>query len=515
MEVDLLWNGGIGTYVKASFETHADAGDRANDAVRIDATQLRARVVGEGGNLGLTQAARVEAALRGVRLDTDAIDNSAGVDLSDHEVNYKIALAPLVRSGQLSARERHALLVAVADDACESVLAHNRSQVRSISLDELRSRHDPELFLRAVESLCEAAQLVPAELGLPDATTIHDRAVSGRGFTRPELAVKLQAQAELGRSALPDETTADPIFRAYFPARFREKLHESLGAHQLRREITALSVVNRLVDAGGATLFPALTQELGVDVARASTAMLLAEDVLRAPEYRRRLLERVDTSRQGIHRALVELDEGVREVARYLVRSMPPGLDAARVDRWRTGLDALRASMSDYLSEGEAQRLSERRVRLEGQGVPPDLAAELAGLALADRGLNILHICEQVTAPPIDAARAYAQLGDATGINWVYARLTQTDGASVWDRMVLVDLRWKMLDLQHQITRSLLRRKPDDLDGAVADYLADHAERIGRVRDLQRRASAAGPSALSVIASELRGLHPAEGETHG
>jgi glutamate dehydrogenase len=520
LEVDLLWNGGIGTYVKASFETHADAGDRANDAVRIDATRLRARVVGEGGNLGLTQAARIEAALRGVRLDTDAIDNSAGVDLSDHEVNYKIALAPRVRSGQLSASQRHDLLFAVAGDACQSVLAHNRSQVLCISLDELRSRHDPELFLRAVESLCEAAQLAPAELGLPDATTVHDRAARGLGFTRPELAVllglaKLQAQAELAQSDLPDDENLDPIFRAYFPERFREALRESLGTHQLRREITALALVNRLVDAGGATLLTALTNELGVDSARAASAMLEAEEVLRAPEYRARLLEREDASRQGIHRALVELDEGVREVARYLTHSTPPGIDAGRAYRWRTGLDALRAAMADYLSEGEALRLGERRARLEGQGLPSDLAADLAGLALADRGLNILHICERVAVPPIAAARAYAELGDATGINWVYARLTQTDGASVWDRMVLVDLRWEMLDLQRQITESLLRRKPDDLEGAVVEYLADHAERIERVRELQRRASAAGPSALSVIAAELRALRPVEGAAQG
>jgi glutamate dehydrogenase len=375
-----------------------------------------------------------------------------------------------------------------------------------------RSRTTHARFLRAIESLCEAAHLAPAELGLPDATTVRERALSGLGLTRPELTgllglAKLQAQAELVRSALPDEAP-DPIFHAYFPERLREVLRDSLGAHPLRREITTLGIVNRLVDAGGATLFPALTQELGVDVPRAASAMLQAEDVLRAPEYRQRLLERLEASRQGIHRALVELDEGVREVARYLVHSAPEGLDAARVDRWRTGLDALRASISDYLSEGEAQRLLERRTRLEGQGLPPELAAELSGLALADRGLNILHICERVAAPPIDVARAYAQLGDATGINWVYARLPQADGASEWDHMVLVDLRWKMLDLQRQITESLLRRKPDDLNGAVAVYLADHAERIGRVRELQRRASAAGPSALSVIASELRALHP-------
>jgi glutamate dehydrogenase len=376
------------------------------------------------------------------------------------------------------------------------VLAHNRSQARSISLDELRSRHDPELFLRAVESLCEAAQLAPAELGLPDAATVHDRTACGLGFTRPELAVllglaKLQARAELARSALADEANVDPIFRAYFPERFREELPESLGAHPLRREITALGLVNRLVDSGGATLFPALTHELGVDVARAATALLQAEDVLRAPEYRRRLLERVDASRQGIHQALVELDEGVGEVARYLMHSALPGRDAGLVERWRAGLDALRDAMSDYLSEGEALRLGERRARLESQGLPQDLAAELAGLALADRGLNILLICEHVAVPPIGAARAYAKLGDETGINWVYARLTQADGASLWDRMVLVDLRWEMLDLQRRMTESLIRRKPDDLDGAVADYLAEHAERIERVLCVRSRASRA------------------------
>jgi glutamate dehydrogenase len=520
LEVDLLWNGGIGTYVKASFESHAEAGDRANDAVRIDAPQLRARVVGEGGNLGLTQAARVEAALRGVRLETDAIDNSAGVDLSDHEVNFKIALAPLVRSGQLSAQRRRALLSEVADDACKSALAHNRSQVRSISLDELRSRHDPERFVRAVESLCEAAQLAPAELGLPDATTVRDRATRGLGFTRPELAVllglaKLQAQTEIGQSALHDGATADPIFLSYFPERFREELGQSLGAHPLRREITALCLVNRLVDAGGATLFPSLTHELGVDFARAATAMLQAEEVLRAPAYRRRLLEWVGSSRPGVHQALVELEAGVGEVARFLTHCEPTEHDTGWVDRRRSGLDALRAALSDYLSEGETLRLGERRARLEAQGLPPDLAAELAALALADRGLSILLVCDHVAVPPIDVARAYAQLGDATGINWVYARLSQADGASVWESMVLIDLRWEMLELQRQITTSLLRRKPDDLDGAVADYLAEHAERIERVRDLQRRASPASPSALSVIASELRDLRPVEIELHG
>src|SRR5690606_8887071 len=191
LDVDLLWNGGIGTYVKASHESHADVGDRANEAVRVDASQLRARVVAEGGNLGLTQAARVEAALAGTRIETDAVDNSAGVDLSDPEVNYKILLAPLVRAGKHDAEARNRAIHAVAEDACASVLAHNRGQALALSLDELRARRSPGAFLRVIEDLCEAAEMDPADLHLPDAKALAARAAAGRGLVRPELAVLL------------------------------------------------------------------------------------------------------------------------------------------------------------------------------------------------------------------------------------------------------------------------------------------------------------------------------------
>jgi glutamate dehydrogenase len=352
MEVDLLWNGGIGTYVKASHESNADVGDRANDAVRIDASELRARVVGEGGNLGLTQAARIEASLCGVRLDTDAIHNSAGVDLSDHEVNYKIALAPLVRSGRLDAATRSELLLSVAEEACESALSHNRSQALAISLDEVRSQRDPEVFLRAVDALCEFARLSPAELQLPDAAALTDRATRGIGFTRPGLAMllglaKQHAQAELMTSELACADYLEPMYRAYFPERFTSQVPAPLGEHRLRREIAALCVVNRLIDAGGAALMVSLTSELGVGIEKATMAMLQAEDVLDVPEYRRRLLAE-GRSRPGVYSALVELDDGVRNVAHYLVRSGALALDPELVQRRHDGhqLD-LRAARPD------------------------------------------------------------------------------------------------------------------------------------------------------------------------
>ncbi|MDJ0787608.1 MAG: NAD-glutamate dehydrogenase [Myxococcota bacterium] len=518
MPVDLLWNGGIGTYVKAGSETHADAGDRANDAVRIDASALRARVVGEGGNLGLTQAARVEAALLGVRLNTDAIDNSAGVDLSDHEVNYKVALAPAIRSGRLAAEARRELLFSVADEACEAVLAHNRSQALALSLDERRSLREPDAFLLASDLLCSAAGLDPLDLGLPDAAALSERAGQGTGFTRPELAVllglaKLQALSELGQSELPRLAYLEPEFRGYFPERFQQEQAAELGGHRLRDEITALRLVNRLIDAGGATTLTSLTSELGVGLGEAAAALLQAEDLLRIPGYRLQLLKGVGESREGVYGALIELDAGVHEVARYLVRIGTETLEAGRVDALRKQIDLLRGSMRDYLSPGEAQRLDARTQRLEEQGLAADLAYEVAGLPLADRGLNILRICARFEAvPPLDAARAYAALGDQSGINWLYGRLSQTPAHSLWDRMLLADVRWDLLDLQREITEGVLAAGGDDLEGAVVRFLEDHATEIDRVQALERRSAAeATPGALAVIAARLRCLASGSG----
>ncbi|MBW2419982.1 MAG: NAD-glutamate dehydrogenase [Deltaproteobacteria bacterium] len=512
MKVDLLWNGGIGTYVKATHETNADAGDRANDAVRIDANELQARVVGEGGNLGLTQAARVEAALRGTRLDTDAIDNSAGVDLSDHEVNYKIALAPLVRAGQLTAEQRRGLLFAVADHACESVLSHNRSQALSLSLDELRSARDPDIFVRAAQALCEYVQVTPASLQLPDSATLSDRAGKSSGFTRPELAVllglaKLHAQAELLESDLPLCDYLDPSYRSYFPERFQQELPEALAGHRLRREISALQVTNRLLDASGAALLFTLTMELGVGVSEAAGAMIQAEDITRMPDLRARLLASAGDSREGVYRALVEVDEGVRQVARYLLRSGRHEPDIGRVKQGNAGLEALRSAIGEYLSEGETRLFTERCERLTGEGIPSELALEIASLPLADRGLNILYLSADTPAGPIEAAKVYAYLGEHTGINWVYGRLSMTDVGSAWDRMVLVDLRGELLDLQREITECVLGRAADDHAQAADAFLSENAGLLDRVRGLQRQAAtSSSPTALAVIAERLRGL---------
>jgi glutamate dehydrogenase len=510
LQVDLFWNGGVGTYVRATRESNAEVGDRANDAIRIPAGELRARVVGEGGNLGFTQAARVEASMNGVRIDTDAIDNSAGVDLSDHEVNYKVALEPHVRAGELSAEERRRILIDAADVACGKVLHHNRRQALALSIDELRSVRDPEIFQRAIEDLCAAAGYDPAELELPDAAALADRGLH-RGLARPELAVllglaKLHVQAELAGSELPLCDYIDPIYQSYFPKAFVGRFPDALESHRLRREIGALGLVNRLVDVGGATLFVALTAELGVGVAEAAAALVMAEDLFDIPELRSRLLE-TPSGRDGIYRVLLELDEGVRGVTRYLVRSRAGALEQDRVESLRAGVDVLRRGLYDYLSGPELQRLEERQARLEQEGISKDLALDIASLPLADRGLNILRACMETQGEAIDVAGVYAMLGDQTGINRALARLTASKHESLWDRMVLADLRWDLLDLHFAITTDVLSRPCESREQGVGQFLAEHADVVASVQELERRAGTeAGPSALSVIAGRLSSL---------
>jgi glutamate dehydrogenase len=513
LDVDLLWNGGIGTYVRASHESNADVGDRANDAVRIDARALRAKIVAEGGNLGFTQAARIEASLAGVRIETDSVDNSAGVDLSDHEVNYKIALAPLVRSGRLGKEQRHAALFGASSDACESVLAHNRGQALALSLDERRSAREPQAYRNAAQWLCETADVDPASLVLPTAKVLADRAPLGRGFVRPEIAVllgvaKLVVRRAIATSPMADAPYLDALFTGYFPRSFRDGWPDALRQHRLRREITALRVTNRLVDAGGAALVPSLVAELGVSIPDAATALLLAEDVMDVEPRRAALLDLAGSAPRGaIYAALLEVDRGVRTVARFLVKSGTAALDAAAVERQRLGLAELRANLGGFLSDVDAAQAAERAAALVRDGVPEALARDVAMLPLVDRALNVLRLCDRVGVPPAEAARVYTRIGEGAGIHAVYRRLREAEAAGVWDRMVLVDLRWDLLDLQRRVTESVLAAKPADPIAAANELLHRNEALLESVQALDRQITPAdGASALMVLASRLRGL---------
>jgi glutamate dehydrogenase len=509
MPVDLLWYGGIGTYVKGGHETQADAHDRANDAVRIDASDLSTRVVAEGGNLGLTQEARVEAALDGVALNSDAIDNSGGVDLSDHEVNYKILLAPLARGGVLDDERRDELLFDVVDDACARVLAHNRGQALCLSLDERRSRADPEQFSWAVEYLCRAEGMDPAEGRIPDPATLVSR---DRGLLRPELTwllglAKLHLSRELTASERPLDLTTEPLYEDYFPSSLATAEGVDIATHPLRREISAMAATNHLIDLGGITLIPSLVRELDVDVATAASLILIARMMIDRFDYRSELTTTPGIDREAGYDAIIEFEHAVRNVARLLARRDWDAITADDVFRWSEGLDRLRSERDQFPAESQMARGEVAATELRNEGFSQEAAQDAAAAPLVDLGLSIIWVSERTGAPVVDAAITYAVLGDRARLNWVYDRMARIRPENSWDRLEMVDLRSEMLDLHGSLTEDALRCGGEDIEVCVDALLADKASLLDRIQDLQHRAATSDhPSAVAAVVKALKRL---------
>ena len=511
--VDLIWNGGIGTYVKASHESDAEVGDRSNDSVRIDAPALRARVVGEGGNLGWTQAGRVEAGLAGVRIDSDAIHNSAGVDLSDHEVNFKILFAPLVQSGALDEETRVECLFDLAETACESVLDHNRAQSLSLSIDEMRSRRDLDPFRWAIDVLCEAQGVDRDELGLPSEPDLDRRQEAGLGLVRPELAVllglaKLHVRLSLAGDDSIDSPDLEPLYHDYFPPALRERFGSALAGHRLRREVTALQVANRIVDTGGVTAIASLIAKRGIDVPTAAAAWLAADAILDGERQRASLVESMkQVEIEVLERGLLELDASLGDVARYLIAEDLASATRERTAVWSQALFELADHAADILSPEESERLAERRDRLAEAGIPEPMVERLSVAPLATRGLNVLRLAEATQRQPLELAPAYVRLGERTGIHWVYRSLPTAQTANVWDRIVLTDLRTGMLSLQRELTERAFAARPGDPLAAVDAFLDEHGATIERVHALAREArETPTASTLTVVTQTLMRL---------
>lgn len=511
--VDLLWNGGIGTYVKASHESHADVGDRTNEAVRIDAPALRARIVGEGGNLGLTQAARVEAALAGVRLDTDAIHNSAGVDLSDHEVNFKVLLTPALQSGALAEDARNELLFSVAEDACESALSHNRAQALAISLDERRSRNDLEPFRVAIETLCEAQRVAPADVGLPDDVTLAARARQGEGLARPELAVllglaKLDLRLALAGDPLVDDPGLASLYAGYFPDTLRKAWADALPAHRLRREITALRLASWIVDHGGATAITSIVAKRGLAAPAAAAARRSADGILDGEALRRELLGlRGNVPHESVYDGLIELDRAIGDVTRYLMSEELGLVPDEQAAGWRDRLSALFKQWDRSLSSEETDRYRERSEGYEALGLPTERARLLAGAPFADRGLGLIRLIEDTKGPADQLAAAWVQIGERSGIHWMFQQLPFARAESVWDRIVLMDVRAEMLSLQRDLTAQAVAMAPDSPLEAVDAFLTTRDAVLARVRALAPETlGTPSASALAVVGQTLMRL---------
>ncbi|MCR6030661.1 NAD-glutamate dehydrogenase [Nocardioides sp. zg-579] len=472
--VDLLWNGGIGTYVKASDEPHTAAGDKANDAIRVDGRDLRARCVGEGGNLGLTQAGRIEYARSGVggeggRINTDFIDNSAGVDTSDHEVNIKILLDRVVRAGDLTTKQRNAVLAEMTDEVAELVLRDNYEQnlaLANAAANATSLLHVHEEWMRRLE---EDGVLDREVEGLPSRAEVRRRLERREGLTVPELSVllswtKIVLADRLLASDLPDDPYLELDLRTYFPQPVREGFGPQVESHPLRREIIVTQVVNDLVNGAGMTFVPRLSGETGADVADLTRANFVAREIFASLPLRLELMgydNRLDARVQT--RMRIEMRTLVERATRWLIAHRRPPLDSrATVEEFRGPVQAVVGRLPELMTGRELTAWEERRDRLVRDGVPEDLAERVAVLSPAYAVLGIVETAAREGLDAAEVARVHFTLGERLGLSAVVQRIAALPRQDRWQTMARAALREDLHSVHAQLTRQVLRSTSAD-----------------------------------------------------
>jgi glutamate dehydrogenase len=477
--VDLLWNGGIGTYVKASAERHAEVGDSANDAVRVDAGELRCKVVGEGGNLGFTQLARIEYARAGGRIDTDAIHNSAGVDTSDHEVNIKICLAPLLRAGRLSREERDALLAEMQDDVARLVLRDNDRQSQAISLALRSSASDQELFGSLLDYLVESAGLDRSVEFLPTARQLAERRAEGVTFTRPELAVML-AYVKMGlyrrllETDLPDDPQLAHYLRDYFPAVLRERFPDAVAAHQLRREITATQITNAVVDLLGVEFVHRAVRQNGATPVEVVRAALAAMELLHTLAFAEELQARdEELPPEAAYAALRAMGQAVEGVVGWLLAT-----DQARrplgevVDAYGGALDALRRDLEGFLPAAEKRRFRASVKHYVKAGHDVATAANVAGLEYVPAGMGLVEAARAAGAALEVAATAFFALGDRLALGQLRDALRALPAQGKWEKIAQTGIVMDLRAAQQRLTAAYLRAAREEPRLTVDAFVA-------------------------------------------
>ena len=461
--VDLLWNGGVGTYVKASSESNADVGDRSNDAVRIDATRLRARVVGEGGNLGFTQAGRIEYSLEGGLMNTDFIDNSAGVDTSDHEVNIKILLADAIRDGAIPASGRHELLNEMTDEVASLVLRHNYGQNMALAVARAQAPSLLHVHARYLRKLIRDKRLNAEQDELPNEREIAERRSSGGGLTNPELALllahtKISAAEDVLASSLPDDPYLRRVLDAYFPAPMRARFADRMDAHPLRREIITTSAVNEMIDTSGITFLFRLNEETGASVPDLTRAWMVAREVFDMSAFWHQVEDLA--GRVGIAAQITLLLEGrklTERAARWLLHNRRPPFDLqATVGFFADGVRTVRSGMPKLLTGRDLAGFEERRDSYLDLGVPLDLAERVAAMVPTYSAFDVVQVAASSGRPIEETAEVYFDLADRLQITRLRDRITALPREDRWSTMARAALRDDLYAAHASLTGDVL-----------------------------------------------------------
>ena len=465
MPVDLLWNGGIGTYVKASEERSAEVGDRTNDAVRINGRELKAKVVGEGGNLGLTQRGRIEYALAKGRLNTDFIDNSAGVNTSDVEVNIKIVLNPQVAEGKLKRGERNRLLARMTNDVAALVLRNNYLQGQALSTLELQAAARLPEFQHLIHALERSGELNRALEFLPTDEELTERRKGGAGLTRPELAIllaysKIWLNNHLLASDVPEDPYLSTELQRYFPAPVQERYPRAIARHRLRREIIATATTNSLVNRMGPTFVPRAQEDSGAEPAQIARAYTAAREIFAMREVWERI-EALDNKVPAKlqYEAAFQTSRLLRHATYWLLTSRARLQVDAAVSEFRAGVQQLESAIAEVMTGAELTRFEEGRKHYVDAGLPPPLAARVASLEALNAALDIVEIAAGYKVSVTETARVYFEVGTRIGFDWLRARIEKLTVEGPWQAIARTGLRDAALRVHRRLTERVLARR--------------------------------------------------------
>jgi glutamate dehydrogenase len=500
--VDLLWFGGIGTYVKSSSQSQVDVGDPSNDALRANGAEIRAKVIGEGANLAVTQAGRIEFATAGGRINTDFIDNSAGVDCSDKEVNIKIPLNREMREGRLEFGKRNSLLAKMTDDVADIVLEDNRLQTLALSIAEAGGAQALPGHVRTIELLEASGRLDRKVEGLGSSEDLIRRAQENRGLTRPELAVVLSISklvlqdAAEGLKLAEDRLVGPQLFEA-FPKAMRKVHGDAIRSHRLRNEIIATKVANRLVNRLGPGVAFDLTEEEGASLQQVIAAFLVAERLL-------------DLDKLWVEIEHDDLPETVRielfsiaaaSIASHLSDILRAGGGETAVDELckllEPGVRKISAAAAKLIRAEVKNEAAARRDRLVALGASDDIVRMLVRLYELDGVFGVAALSARKKLDELEATRAYTRLGEALGLDWAQQQVARFVPGDQWERLLTAGLA---RDFEQLRIDFLARCRGGDIDGGVEEWISEHGDRISQFRKLVARARSEGHVSASMLA---------------
>ncbi|TYK66769.1 NAD-glutamate dehydrogenase [Colwellia echini] len=491
MKVDLLWNGGIGTYVKGSKETHLEVGDRANDALRINGADLQAKVVGEGGNLGLTQLGRIEYAANGGRINTDAVDNAGGVDCSDNEVNIKILLNTLVQNGDLTVKQRNKVLYDMTEEVGEIVIEDCYRQTHSLSITAMRGVSQLKEQVRFIQELERAGKLNRSLEFIPDDEEIAERLAQGKGLTRPELSVllaysKMVLKDDLVHVEITDNPYHNRLLIEAFPKQLRDKYQNEMQQHPLRAELIATQLANKIGNDMGFNFVYRMQEETGASVAEIANCYTVASAIFELEEFWHKievLDNKISTAIQT--EMLFQYRRTIRRVTRWFLRHRNKTISLAEsIELYKPTFAILATQLADFMITKETEALARVATDLMNEGVPQEIATRLSQLSTLFSTMDIAEVTRENNCTVEQAASLYFKLGSRLELHWFLDQITRQPVANHWQALARASFREELDWQQRSLTSVVLRCQRDvvvaDLGQLISDWIITNKQPLDR-----------------------------------